>query len=68
MSSNNNQIGALWQSAKRTSRGEVYFTGTINGKKVVMFKNDKKAPNHPDYLIYKQIEHDGPPPPSDRDQ
>lgn len=52
-----NQIGALWLSKRRTSRGEEYWSGNINGAKVVMFKNTrKKEPKHPDFLIYKQIE------------
>lgn len=53
----NNQVGALWLATKTTSRGEQYYTGTINGVKVVMFKNErKKESKHPDFLIYKQIE------------
>jgi len=52
----NNQVGALWLSHKKTSRGEDYYAGVINGVKVVMFKNTKKTePKHPDFLIYKQI-------------
>lgn len=51
-----NQIGALWPAHKKTSRGESYWSGVINGKKVVMFKNTKKTESkHPEFLIYKQI-------------
>ena len=35
-----NEIGALW--IKQSSKGE-YMTGTIDGKKVVVFRNNKKT-------------------------
>lgn len=47
-----NELGALW--AKTSARGD-YFTGTINGVNVVVFRNDRKAPgsNAPDWRVLK---------------
>lgn len=46
-----NEIGALW--SKTSARGE-YMTGTINGVKVVCFKNDRKSSEkQPDWRVLK---------------
>jgi uncharacterized protein (DUF736 family) len=46
-----NELGALWE--KSSSRGP-YMTGTINGVKVVVFKNDRKSSEkHPDWRVLK---------------
>lgn len=47
-----NEIGALW--SKTSARGE-YFTGTVNGQAVVVFRNDRKAPGSkaPDWRVMK---------------
>lgn len=46
-------IGALW--VKKSKNGKNYMSGTItvNGieKKIVVFKNNKKKDNHPDFQI-----------------
>jgi uncharacterized protein (DUF736 family) len=48
---NQDEIGALW--SKTSARGE-YFTGVINGQKVVVFKNTRKtAEKHPDWRVLK---------------
>ena len=45
------KLGALWQ---RTSAKGDYFTGTINGAKVVIFANRfKTEEKHPDWIVYK---------------
>ena len=45
------EIGALW--LKSSSRGD-YFTGTVNGQRVVVFKNgNKKTDKQPDYRVLK---------------
>ena len=46
------EIGALW--AKSGPRGD-YFTGTIDGQAVVVFKNDKKpvGSKQPDWRILR---------------
>ena len=47
------KIGALW--SKKTEEGKEYFTGVISDLRgdiqIVVFENDKKADNHPDYDI-----------------
>ncbi len=47
------RIGALW--SKKTSEGKEYFTGVISDLRgdiqIVLFKNDKKSENQPDYDI-----------------
>ncbi len=43
-----NEIGALW--IKQYSKGE-YMTGTIDGKKVVVFRNNKKTDKQPDWRV-----------------
>jgi hypothetical protein len=45
-----NELGALW--IKTSARGE-YMTGTINGEPVVIFRNDKKTGNQPDWHVLK---------------
>ena len=46
-----NEIGALW--AKTGSRGD-YFTGTVNGSPIVVFRNDKKPGSKgPDWRILR---------------
>jgi uncharacterized protein (DUF736 family) len=49
---NPDEIGALW--SKSGARGE-YFTGTVNGQAVVVFRNDRKADGSkaPDWRILK---------------
>lgn len=47
---NPDELGALW--IKTSSRGE-YMTGTINGQAVVVFKNDRKTGNQPDWRVMK---------------
>lgn len=55
---NSEELGALW--VKTSSRGE-YMTGTINGVKVVVFKNDRKGDNEkaPDWRVLKSTPRDG---------
>ncbi len=47
-----NERGALWE--KSSAKG-TYFTGTIDGKPCVVFKNARKAPgsNAPDWRVLK---------------
>ena len=47
-----NEIGALWQ--KESARG-TYFTGVINGEKVVVFRNGnkKEGSKAPDLRVLK---------------
>jgi uncharacterized protein (DUF736 family) len=48
---NPDELGALW--IKTNERGE-FMTGTLNGVKVVAFRNTKKTkPNQPDWRILK---------------
>lgn len=45
------EIGALW--AKTGAKGD-YFTGTVNGERIVVFKNgNKKSDKSPDFRILK---------------
>ena len=45
------KIGALW--LKESNKGNKYLTGTVNGKRVVVFKNTKKkSDKSPDYQIF----------------
>ena len=46
------ELGCLW--IKSGPRGE-FWTGTINGQGIVVFKNDRKTPGsqQPDYRILK---------------
>lgn len=46
-----NELGALWE--KTSARGP-YMTGTINGVKVVVFKNTQKSSEkQPDWRVLK---------------
>ena len=49
----NRKIGALW--SKKTGDGKEYFTGVISDLRgeiqIVVFRNDKKNENQPDYDI-----------------
>lgn len=46
-----NEIGALWE--KSSAKGP-YMTGTINGEKVVLFKNgQKRSDKSPDWRVLK---------------
>jgi len=48
---NPDEIGALW--VKTSPKGE-YMTGTINGERVVLFRNAKKASDKsPDWRVLK---------------
>jgi hypothetical protein len=49
-SKNPDELGALW--IKESERGE-YMTGTIGGQAVVVFKNDRKTGNQPDWRVLK---------------
>ncbi len=53
-----NEIGALW--VKTGAKGE-YLTGTVNGEKVVVFKNSYKQPGEksPDWRVLKSKPRDG---------
>lgn len=56
MPKNDEKIGALW--LKSSSRGD-YFTGEINGQKIVVFANGyKQSEKHPDWIVYKSITKD----------
>ena len=51
MPKQDDKIGALW--LKSSDRGD-YFTGEVNGVKVVVFANQyREAEKHPDWIIYK---------------
>lgn len=44
------QLCGLWIG--KTKNGDTYFSGTLGGNKVMVFKNNyKKSDNHPDYII-----------------
>jgi len=47
---NEDELGGLW--IKTGQRGE-YMTGTIDGKKVVCFRVDKKNERQPDWRVLK---------------
>jgi uncharacterized protein (DUF736 family) len=48
-----NKLGALW--IKESARGE-YMTGTIDGVKVVVFRNNKKnSDKSPDWRVMKSL-------------
>jgi uncharacterized protein (DUF736 family) len=53
------EIGALWVNVKQ-SDGSKYLTGTINGQKVVLFKNKSHSENDkaPYFRVYKHQERD----------
>lgn len=51
MAQNPDEIGALW---KKTSAKGDYFTGTVNGERIVVFANGNKANDKaPDFRILK---------------
>jgi len=55
------KCGALWE--KKTKQGDTFFSGIIDGKPVIIFKNKyKQASNHPDYLVYPGQEREKLPP------
>ena len=47
---NPDELGALWIKSGR--KGE-YMTGTINGVEVVVWRNDRKTGNQPDWRVMK---------------
>lgn len=51
-------IGALWQ--KVSKNGKTYLSGTINGQRVVVFKNERKQEGErtPDWRIYPETPRD----------
>ena len=50
---NRRKIGALW--SKKTTEGKEFFSGVITDLRgdiqIVVFKNEKKTDNQPDYDI-----------------
>lgn len=53
MANDPNELGALW--VKQSAKGE-YMTGTINGVKVVVFRNNnKREEKHPDWRVMKSV-------------
>lgn len=52
MPRNPDELGALW--SKKSNGGAEFMTGTINGVKVVVFKNRNKTEDkHPDWHVLK---------------
>jgi hypothetical protein len=47
---NPDELGALW--IKSGNKGD-YMTGTVGGQAVVVFKNDRKTGNQPDWRVLK---------------
>lgn len=44
-------IGGLWLN--KSAAGEVYFSGYLNGARLLIFKNQfKEKENQPDYVMY----------------
>lgn len=57
MSDKPEKVGALW--FRTSGKGTEYFTGDINGLKVVVFQNKHKTTEkHPDWVIYKSTPRD----------
>lgn len=55
---NPDEIGALW--LKESAKGK-YLSGTINGERVVVFKNEKKSNEKaPDYRVLRARERGNP--------
>jgi hypothetical protein len=51
MPNKDDKIGALW--VRSSARGD-YFTGEVNGQKIVIFANGyKQGDKQPDWFIYK---------------
>ncbi len=48
---NDAEIGALWISDRRDGM----MTGSINGEKVVCFKNDRKTGKQPDWRVLRSV-------------
>ena len=49
-----NEIGALWETAGKKG---LYMTGTINGERVVLFKNgNKRGEKSPDWRVLKSVQ------------
>lgn len=49
--SNMIKMGAFWLSESKS--GEKYFSGYLNGAKLMIFKNKHKTEDkHPDYIMY----------------
>jgi hypothetical protein len=49
-----NEIGVLW--TKKTRQGDNYYSGTINGVRLVIFKDtQKQSEKSPDWRVLKQI-------------
>jgi uncharacterized protein (DUF736 family) len=51
-------IGALWM--KTSSKGTQFMSGTINGQRVVVFRNERKQEGErtPDWRIYPETPRD----------
>jgi hypothetical protein len=47
---NPDELGALW--IKSGNKGD-YMTGTVAGQAVVVFRNDRKTGNQPDWRVLK---------------
>jgi hypothetical protein len=47
---NPDELGALW--IKSGNKGD-YMTGTVGGQAVVVFRNDRKTGNQPDWRVLK---------------
>ena len=58
MDTEKKDIGALWQ--KVSKQGKTYLSGTINGQRVVVFKNERKQDGErtPDWRIYPETPRD----------
>ena len=48
------EIGALWE--KKTQDNKLYYTGTINNQRVVMFKTHDTSNGKPTFRILKEKE------------
>jgi len=48
-----NEIGALW--TKTSKSGSEYFSGTVNGQAVVVFKNSSDNPKAPQWRVLKSL-------------
>jgi len=45
-----NEVGALWE--KMSASGVRYMSGTIDGKRIVVFENkNKRTEKHPDWKV-----------------
>ncbi len=44
------KLGALWL---KTKNDKSFFTGKFGEQNIVIFKNDYKQGNQPDYIIYE---------------